>query len=88
MRGYLRDSGLGPQLKDARVFQAWTAVLGEPLASRAVPVRFLFGELTVEVESSPHLHELQNFTGDTYRQAANQRLGDDRIKKLTFHLKR
>jgi hypothetical protein len=88
MRGFLQESGLGAQLKDARVFRAWTDALGETLAKRARPVRFQFGELTVEVESSAHLHELQNFTGDSYRQAANASLGDERIKKVLFHLKR
>ena len=88
MRGFLQESGLGAQLKDARVFRAWTDALGELLAKRARPVRFQFGELTVEVESSAHLHELQNFTGESYRQAANASLGDERIKKVLFHLKR
>lgn len=88
MRGFLQDSGLGAQLKDARVFGAWSDALGETMAQRARPVRFQFGELTIEVESSAHLHELQNFTGDSYRHAANKSLGQERIKKVLFHLKR
>ena len=78
MRGFLKDSGLTAQLKDARVYQSWTDALGETMAHRARPVRFNFGELTVEVESSAHLHELQNFTGESYRCEANRLLGDDR----------
>ena len=51
-------------------------------------MRFHFGELTVEVESAPHLHELQNFTGEQYRCEANRILGEERIKKVQFRLKR
>jgi hypothetical protein len=88
MRSFLKDSGLGAQLRHARVFDAWSEALGDKLGARARPVHFQFGELTVEVESAPHLHELQNFTGEQFRCAANQALGDEHIKKILFRLKR
>jgi hypothetical protein len=62
--------------------------LGVKWRDRARPVHFQFGELTVEVESAPHLHELQNFTGEQFRREANHRLGDEHIKKILFRLKR
>ena len=88
IRGFLHTSGLGSRLRAARVYQSWSDALGEKLSKRAVPVRLHFGELTVEVESAPHLHELQNFTGEQYRREANRLLGDERIKKVLFRLKR
>ncbi len=88
LRSFLRESGLGARLHNARVYQAWTDALGERLAHRAKPVRFHYGELTIEVESSPHLHELQNFTGEQYRQEANKKLGHERIRKVLFRLRR
>ncbi len=88
MRGFLRESGLGAQLRHARVYAAWSEALGEKLSARARPVHFQFGELTVEVESAPHLHELQNFTGEQFRRAANRALGEEYIKKILFRLKR
>ena len=88
MLGFLRESGLSAKLEHAWVYQAWSDSLGERLAKRARPVRFQFGELTVEVESSTHLHELQNFTGESFRAEANRQLGDERIKKVLYHLKR
>ena len=62
-------------------------MLGSPQSRRAVPVRFRDGELLVEVESATHLSELKNFKGDGYRSRANQRLGDDVIRKVVFKLK-
>lgn len=88
LRGFLRESGLGDRLRHARVFGAFSEALGPQLGARAKPVHFQFGELTVEVESAAHLQELQSFTGDSYRQAANRGLGDEVIKKLSFRLKR
>ena len=88
LRGFLRESGLGERLRHARVFQAWSEALGEKLSARAKAVHFQFGELTVEVESAPHLHDLQNFTGEQYRHAANKHLGDESIRKVLFRLKR
>lgn len=58
------------------------------MSERAKPTNFRFGELTVEVESAAHLHELQNFTGEQYRCEANDRLGEEHIKKILFRLKR
>ena len=85
---YLRDSGLAPKVAQAQVFRAWTAAVGEALAQRAKAVRFRDGELLVEVQSAPHLHELANFTGEDYRRAANERLGAPRIERVVFQLQR
>lgn len=88
LSSFLRESGIGAQLRHARIFSAWAEVLGPRLQSRAQAVRFQFGELTVEVESAPHMHEFQNFTGEQFRRAANARLGSDVIEKVLFRLKR
>ena len=84
----MRESGLGEQLRHARVYRAWSDALGPKLSQRARPVQFKFGELTVEVESAAHMHELQNFTAEQYRRAANTQLGEERIKKILLRLKR
>ncbi len=84
---YLRESGMSSQLRSAQVFEAWRQAAGPVLARRARPVRFRRGELVVEVGSAPHLHELESFTGENYRRAANASLGDERIERMTFCLK-
>ncbi len=88
LRHFMRDSGLGAQLRHARVYGAWSDALGDRMRERAKPVHFQFGELTVEVQSAPHMQELQNFTGEQYRHAANKSLGEEVIKKVQFRLKR
>lgn len=88
VEAYLHASGLGSRLRDHRIFEAWNAVVGAELARRAVPARFRNGELLVEVDSSAHLGELQAFTGEQYRQAANRRLGTARIERVVFKLRR
>jgi hypothetical protein len=83
----LRLSGLDRGLEQARVLGAWRESLGQELAPRARAVRFKAGELVVEVLSAAHRQELVAFSGDGYRRAANQRLGAEVIRRVTFRLK-
>ena len=75
-------------MRQGAVLDAWRKVLGLKLARRARAVRFQRGELVVQVDSATHLQELQNFTGEQYRQQANRLLGDERIHRLAFRLKK
>lgn len=38
----------------------------------------------MQVDSAPHLHELQNFTGEAYRKKANAILGEQRIQGIVY----
>ena len=84
---FLSSSGLTRKLSDTRVLAAWREALGPELAPRARAVRFRRGELTVEVASAVHRQELDAFTGDSFRRAANERLGAETIRRVTFRLK-
>lgn len=85
---FLRASGLGARMRGWPVFQAWIDAAGTELARHARPVRFERGELLVEVESAAHYQELASFTGETYRQRANERLAKPEIRRIVFRLKR
>ncbi len=84
---FFRESGLRRPPTHANVFRAWTEAAGAPWKERAVPVAFRAGQLTVEVDSSVHLHELRNFRGEPLRGRANASLGQDLIRKVVFRLK-
>ena len=84
LAAYLRDSGLAPRMRNLTVFRAWSEAIGRELARHVRAVRFQKGELVVEVASAPHLHELANFTGERFRVLANQRLGSEQIRRVTF----
>jgi hypothetical protein len=87
MGSFLSSSGLARKLSDTRVLGAWREALGPELAPRAKAVRFRRGELTVEVASAALRQELEAFTGDNYRRAANERVGAETIRRVTFRLK-
>ena len=87
IRSFLRESGLGSGGSHARVFQAWKEALDPELEGHAEPVRFRGGELVVEVASATHLQEMKNFTGNTYRKRANERLGKTAIRRVVFKLR-
>lgn len=88
MKSVLRDSGLAEGLRRARIHDAWKRAVGEDLARHMTIVRFRRGELVIEVDSSAHLHELKNFTGDQFRRTANDNLGAARIRRVVFQPKR
>jgi hypothetical protein len=84
---FLAASGLGAKMRDLKVHEAWREALGPELAPHAISVDFRRGELVVEVDSAAHKHELVSFTGEQYRQEANRRLGDNRIRRVSFKLR-
>ena len=57
------------------------------MKGKVKPVRFRNGELSVEVKSSALLYELRSFTGEDFRNAANERLGKEAIRKIAFRLR-
>ena len=84
---FFRESGLQRPQTHERAFQAWVEAAGPKWELRAVPVAFRAGRLTVEVDSSVHLHELRNFRGEGLRGRANAALGQDLIRKVAFKLR-
>jgi hypothetical protein len=87
IRDFVRTHRLSGSAVDARIFKAWNEVLEPSLRAHAEPVRFRNRELTVETDSAVHFQELNNFTGEEYRSAANERLGSETIQRVVFKLK-
>ncbi len=88
LREFLTESKLGPKLATTRVMRTWQKVQGPALSKHAQAVRFENGDLWIEVDSSAHLHDLVNFSGERYRRAANEILGQDTIRRVMFQNKR
>ena len=84
---YLRWSGLDRKVGDVQVLEAWRQVAGEALAARARAVRFNMGNLTVEVESAAHFHELASFRAEQLKRDINRKLGTSRVRRIDFKLK-
>jgi hypothetical protein len=87
IRQFLAQGGLRRPQADERVFRAWTEAAGSSWGTRAIPVAFRAGQLTVEVATSVHMAELKGFHGEGLRARANTLLGEARIHKVVFKLK-
>lgn len=72
--------------EDTRVFEAWIQAVGPELARHARPIGFARGELRVQVDTSARFHELEGFTGEQHRAAANRILAGETIRRLAFKL--
>jgi hypothetical protein len=81
--------GRGPAADERR--RARPARLGEAAGpawrTRATPVAFQGGQLTVEVGTPLALAELKGFHGEGLRTKANAALGEQRIRKVVIKLK-
>jgi len=84
---FFRENGLRRPAAHERVFRAWVEAAGPEWQRQAVPVAFRGGQLTVEVGSSVHLHELRTFRGEGLRGRANTLLGQELIRRLAFKLR-
>jgi hypothetical protein len=85
---FLRASGLERRMGEQRALAAWSTAVGPERAKRARAVRCRDGELLVEVDSAALLQELKNFTGEGLRRAANQLLGGEPIRRVSFQPRR
>ena len=85
--GFLKESGLLKNMREFKIYDAWRQALGPELCKRARAIQFRAGTLVVETESAAYRHELSSFTGEGFRQRANEILGSPRIHKVTYKLK-
>lgn len=88
LAGFLRETHLDQRLREQQVLTAWKASLDPELHQHARAVRFVGGELVVEVSSAALLGELTSFTGEALRKATNKRLGADRITSVSYKPRR
>jgi len=87
IHAFLKESGVRATPKHTRVFSAWSKNLTEAESTRATPVKFFRGTLTVEVESGVYMYELKNIKNEKYRTQANATLGEQLISKVSYRLK-
>ena len=86
MRDFMRASGISAHARAGTVFAAWNGAAEAALGGQALAVRFQGGELVVEAGSSAQLQELKSFLGEGVRQEANRRLGEEKIRRVTFRI--
>ena len=72
LRSFLKESGLGAQMRDWKVFDAWREVLGPELAQRARAVAFRRGELVVEVGHEGEAKDSRRRDGRREREGLDQ----------------
>lgn len=87
IQSFLREAGVKATPKYVRVLEAWAKNLTPGEAAHATPVKFFRGTLTVEVDSGVYMHELRNIKNETYRTRANETLGEETIRKVSFRVK-
>ena len=81
--GVLRDLRLEDAAAGWRAVAEWPALAGERIAKRTRAVAFRDGVMTIEVEGSAWMHEL-NFLRREIVRRANQRVGANVVREVRF----
>ncbi len=81
VRAELNSLGLADRLREAEIWRLWPEVVGQAIASRAMPLRIIKGVLTVVVSSGPWKQEL-SFLKSTMIDKLNSRLGGELVREI------
>ncbi len=81
LAGNSKNKVLGTRLKDLEIWQIWDKAVGEAIARRTKPLRFIGGQLTVVVSGGSWMQQL-SFMKIELMQRINAQLGDERIKEI------
>jgi hypothetical protein len=79
------DSKLPFNPDDARIWQEWDDVVGDPICRHARPAWVKEGRLRVKVTDPIWLQEL-DFLGENIKDRLNKRLGREAVKKIEFRV--
>lgn len=75
--------GLSSRLREAEIWRIWESVVGNTVASRAVPLRIIKGVLTIAVSSGPWMQELRYMT-DIIKDKLNTALGSEIVISIVL----
>lgn len=78
--------GLQQKLKESQILTDWPALVGEVIARHSTPLTFEKGYLTVNVDSSPWLNELQRFSREVILERLRNKLGKTIVKDVRFRV--
>lgn len=81
VRAELNSLGLAERLREAEIWRLWPEVVGQTIASRAMPLRIIKGVLTVAVSSGPWKQQL-SFLKSAMLEKLNSRLGGEVVREI------
>ncbi len=84
VREILSRLGLKELMASSRVFEIWDTVVGAAIAVHARPYSFRDGILTVNVDSSVWLAQLERYRKRQIRDKLNKELPNPLVKKVIF----
>lgn len=82
----IKKMGLNQKLKEAEVIRDWCIIVGDVIAKHCQPIKLEKACLTVNVDSSPWLNELQKFSKSIILQKLQARLGEKAVKDIRFRI--
>ena len=83
LSAFLRGTPAEERIKEGGIWLIWEDAVGSRIASHAQPVAFREGVLTVAVDSSPWLQQL-NFLKRDLIAKVNEKLGSEMVQSITL----
>lgn len=78
--------GLSQKVKESKILNDWSELVGAVIAKHSRPVALDKGYLTVNVDSSPWLNELQRYSKGMILDKLKQKLGKKIINDIRFRV--
>ncbi len=82
----MKTLGLAERFWEHELLEEWPALVGKQVAEHTRPGGFRAGSLTIYVDHSSWLHELQRFSEPALRKNLQKRFGASKIRRLRFQL--
>ena len=78
--------GLAQKVKEVELLRDWQEIVGEAIARHSQPVTLDKGHLTVNVDSSPWLSELERYSKQKILEKVQARLGKKAVRRIRFRI--
>lgn len=78
--------GLSQKVKEIEIVKDWADIVGKAVANHCKPVTLDRGCLTVNVDSSPWLNELERYSKKKILEKVQERLGVKSVRRIRFRI--
>lgn len=86
VEGLLKKLGLERRIREAKIAQDWSRIVGSQIASHSKPAGLKGKVLIVNVDSSVWLSELSQFFKGKMLEEIHRELGEKRIQDIRFRI--
>ncbi len=83
IKAFIKESGLGPRLKETELINSWEEIVGTMISSRTKKIEITKGRMTIWLKSPVVRNELMMLR-ESLRKNLNEKAGEEIIKEIVL----